>query len=368
MLRDRSQARATCRAALSGRPLRGATAKLDSLLLAGVSQSELLRVEHADTLTLYALQGADVNSIGRDCETALHILARALLAVGVVAVVASSNRDRVDLLFALPALFGLGKDQFLMAKWRNWAVESYQIRGRSKACLCRIAKERSSSCGRHGLLNRSRLAYFLFQSRCLRSMHPTAGFSALLTASALPRNKVVRTFKRTARLQSSKHEKRGKRGSLGAAKGSLKRPCVGKGEQSRNLNPARGSLGFSLRVCSRTGTRGIGTPLLLESLRVKLLAYHSDSLRLFGRPRVPEPSASVLVGARGMSSDQVELPFPNVLVALKGHESSDSIFRELPGAKLSMVPQESQRYSLRSKSLSREIQDSTAMRLVTGRG
>ncbi|CAE7609754.1 unnamed protein product [Symbiodinium microadriaticum] len=49
-------ARATCRAALSGRPLRGATAKLDSLLLAG----------------------ADVNSIGRGCETALHILARTL--------------------------------------------------------------------------------------------------------------------------------------------------------------------------------------------------------------------------------------------------------------------------------------------------
>ncbi|CAE7388975.1 unnamed protein product [Symbiodinium natans] len=49
-------ARATCRAALSGRrsSLRGATAKLDALLLAG----------------------ADINSIGRGCETALHILAR----------------------------------------------------------------------------------------------------------------------------------------------------------------------------------------------------------------------------------------------------------------------------------------------------
>ena len=363
MLRDRSQARATCRAALSGRPLRGATAKLDSLLLAGVSQSELLRVEHADDADAlrFARRRCEFHWQGLRDGTS-HSCTRLARSRG-GGRGGQLNRDRVDLLFALPALFGLGKDQFLMAKWRNWAVESYQIRGRSKACLCRIAKERSSSCGRHGLLNRSRLAYFLFQSRCLRSMHPTAGFSALLTASALPRNKVVRTFKRTARLQSSKHEKRGKRGSLGAAKGSLKRPCVGKGEQSRNLKPARGSLGFSLRVCSRTGTRGIGTPLLLESLRVKLLAYHSDSLRLFGRPRVPEPSASVLVGARGMSSDQVELPFPNVLVALKGHESSDSIFRELPGAKLSMEPQESQRYSLRSKSLSREIQDSTAMRL-----
>jgi len=49
-------ARATCRAALGGQRFRGATAKLDALLLAG----------------------ADVNSIGRGCETAMHILARTL--------------------------------------------------------------------------------------------------------------------------------------------------------------------------------------------------------------------------------------------------------------------------------------------------
>ncbi|CAE7799587.1 unnamed protein product [Symbiodinium sp. CCMP2456] len=103
-------ARATCRAALSGRPLRGATAKLDSLLLAG----------------------ADVNSIGRGCETALHILARCKLEQDLFALRLQSTID-------VPALALPGNGQWRSDSNLTQCADASMADGESSSALERLS-------------------------------------------------------------------------------------------------------------------------------------------------------------------------------------------------------------------------------------